>query len=199
MKTFSLSFATASVLLFPLGCVDTVGRLDEFYDRSEPLRITVETGECVERLDISGEYLLAIATVVNPSAPILFNADFDIDTSADPWGLTLTLQPVSYTDRSDVGEPIVATGTIASDGTFSLDYGEITILGAANPVVPGVDAVAELLLDGCTNSVALSCGNIGGNIIEPAQLPLTGSTYGAIAVDGDFATIAPVSACPATE
>jgi hypothetical protein len=197
MKT--ITFLSPLPLLIAVGCVDPAGRLEEFYDRSEPLRVTVQTGECVERLDISGDYLLAIATVVNPSAPILFAADFDIDTASEPWGLTLTLQPVSYTDRSNVGTALVAEGTIASDGTFSLDYGEITILGAANPVVPGVDAVAALLLDGCTNSLALSCGNIGGSIIAPAQLPLTGSTYGAVAVDGDFATVAPISACPVAE
>jgi len=109
------------------------------------------------------------------------------------------MQPISYTDRSDVGAAFTASGTIASDGTFSLDFGEITVLGAANPVVPGVDAVATLLMDGCTNSLTFSCGNIGGGIIEPAQLPLTGSTYGAVALDDDLATAEVISACPVAE
>jgi hypothetical protein len=197
MKT--LSFVSLSFAVLATACIDTEKRLDEFYDRSEPLRITVESGECVERLDISGEYLLAVATVVNPSAPILFSADFAIDTTSDPWGLTVTMQPISYTDRSDVGAAFTASGTVNGDGTFSLDFGEITVLGAANPVVPGVDAVATLLMDGCTNSLTFSCGNIGGAIIAPAQLPLTGSTYGAVAVDGDLATAEVVSACPVAE
>lgn len=195
----TLSLVSLSLAALTTACIDTQNRLDEFYDRSEPLRITVETGECVERLDMSGDYLLAVATVVNPSAPILFAADFAVDTSVEPWGLTVTMQPISYTDRSDVGAAFTASGTIASDGTFSLDFGEITVLGAANPVVPGVDAVATLLMDGCTNSLTFSCGNIGGGIIAPAQLPLTGSTYGAVALDDDLATAEVVSACPVAE
>lgn len=189
---------TLAALLFG-GCIDTQARLDEFYDRSDPYRIEVQTGECVGRNDLSGTWLLALATVVNPAAPILFQADFDIDTGVEPWALTLTLQPLAVEGRAATGEPFVASGTIDSDGTFDLDFGPIVVLGAANPVVPGVDAAATLLLSGCTNSAALSCGNIDGAITSPASLPLTGSTYGAVPVDGDIATKEPVSACPAPE
>lgn len=197
MKTFSL--LSLSLALLTTACIDTQSRLDEFYDRSEPLRITVEPVQCDGRFDISGDFLLSIATVVNPSLPLLFAATFDVDTTGDDWDVTLTMQPLSYTDRSDVGEPLVASGAIASDGTFSLYFGEIAILGAANPVVPGVDVAAELLLAGCTRSLTLSCGNIGGNIIDPAAIPLAGSTYGAIALDDDLATAEVISACPVAE
>ncbi|HRE89378.1 MAG TPA: hypothetical protein PK095_09580 [Myxococcota bacterium] len=190
----SLSFAGLAS-----ACIDTQQRLDDFYDRSEPLRITVEPVDCGERHDISGELLLSIATVVNPSLPLMFAATFEVDTSAEPWDVTLSMQPLSFTDRSAVGEPLLASGTIANDGRFNLYFGEISILGAANPVVPGVDVKAELLLAGCTRSASLTCGNIGGNIIDPAAIPLAGSTYGAVAVDGDLATAEVVSACPVAE
>lgn len=160
---------------------------------------TVDPDACAGRLDISGDYLLAVATVMNPSAPLLFFADFAIDTSAEPWGLTVTMQPISHGDRSDVGTAFEATGTIAGDGVFSLDFGEVTIPGAANPVIPGVDVVAALLMGGCTNSLTFNCGNIAGSITTPAQLPLTGSTYGAVALNDDLATADIVSACPVVE
>jgi len=189
-------------LLIPLvlcsACVDPAGRLDEFYENSEPFRIVVTSGECIERIDISGDYFLALATVVNPSAPILFAATFDIDPSVEPWAVTVTMKPLAIEGRTEVGEALVASGTIKEDGTFELDFGSVTILGSANPVVPGVDATATLLLSGCTNSAAFSCGNIDGAITSPADLPLTGSTYAAFVVDGDeILTAVPVSACPA--
>lgn len=196
MKTRFQRLLAITALLSAGGCVDPAKRLDEFYERSEPFRIVVQPGECSGRFDMSGSYLFALATVVNPAAPILFEADYDIDTGAEPWALTLTLQPLSFTDRSEVGPALIASGTIAEGGTFEVDFGEVTILGAANPVVPGVDATATLLVQGCTNSASFSCGAIDGAIISPAQLPLTGSTYGAVAVDDDLATKEPVSACP---
>jgi hypothetical protein len=184
------------LLLGSAACVDPAARLDDFYEESEPFRIAVVSGECNERVDLSGDFLFSLATTVNPSAPILFQATFDIDTAVDPWALTLTLQPLAVDGRAPVGEALVASGTVAAEGTFEVDFGEITIDGAANAIIADVEASAILIISGCTNAAAFSCGNVDGAITSPAQLPLAGSTYGAVAVEGDIATLEPVSACP---
>lgn len=77
-----------------------------------------------------------------------------------------------------------------------VDLGEVTIFGGTNPPVPAFRTTTTQSEQGYTVSASFSCGAIDGAIISPAQLPLTGSTYGAVAVDADLATKEPVSACP---
>jgi hypothetical protein len=195
MKTLLKRALVAAVVI--AGCVDPAARLDEFYANSEPLRVKVVVGPCAGQNDISGEFLLAIATVIRPPAPILLAATFTIDSSASPWTIEIAMTPLAVEGRAPVGNALVASGTVAADGTFDLDFGEIHVPGAANPIIPGVDATATLLLSGCTNGTGFSCGTIDGAITSPAELPLTGSTYAAIAVEGDeLQTAEPVAACP---
>lgn len=192
------AFLTAVLATTALGagCVDPDGKLDEFLERSEPFRAQVATGACEGRVDASGDYLLAIATVVLPTAPVLFDATVTVDTTVDPWAITVAMQPLAVDGRANVGDVLTATGTVDADGRFDLDFGEITIPGAANAILVGTDAVATLTLAGCTNTAEFTCGTADGAISSPASIPLAGSTYGAIAVDGDLTTADPVALCP---
>ena len=118
-------------------CVDPAGKLDEFYEASEPFRLTVVTAPCSERVDISGEYLLSIAAVVKPAAPILFAATVTVDDTVEPWGINIAMTPLAVADRGLVGDPLEASGTVNEDGTFSVDFGSVAVLGAANAIIPG--------------------------------------------------------------
>lgn len=188
----------ALLVLAALGtttCVDPAGRLDDFFEASEPFRLSVVIGPCQGRIDISGEMLLAIATVIRPTSPILFSATFDIDKTVEPWTIDVTMTPLAVEDRALVGEALHATSTVDADGTFDLDFGPVTIGAAANPIIPA-DVKAGLTMAGCTNGIGFSCGTIDGGITSPVALPLLGSTYGAVGVDGDLATAEPVAQCP---
>ncbi len=194
MKTF-IQTALIAMATLTATCVDPAARLDEFYENSEPLRVEVVVGPCAGQVDISGEFLLAVATVVRPPNPILFGATFTIDSAS--WTIEVSMRSLSNEGREPVGDTFVATSPVAADGTFTLDFGEITVPGAANPIIPDVDATATLILAGCTNGIGFSCGTADGQIISPASLPLTGSTYAAIAVDAEeLPTAEPVAACP---
>lgn len=177
-------------------CVDPAGRLDDFFEASEPFRLSVVIGPCQGRVDITGDFLLSIATVIKPISPILFDATFVIDKGAEPWTIDVTMTALAVEGRAPVGDPLRATSTVDADGTFDLDFGEVTIGGAANAILPGVDAIATLTLSGCTNGIGFSCGTVDGGIVSPATLPLIGSTYGAVGVDGDLATAEPMAQCP---
>lgn len=191
-----LSFIALTLVTVTAGCVDPAGRLDEFYDNTEDFRLTVVAGPCQGRNDISGEYLLSIATVIRPTAPILLSATFAVDSSVEPWTIDLTMTPLATEDRALVGDALHASSTVNEDGTFDFDFGEIQVLSAANPIIPA-DATATLQLSGCTNGFGFSCGTVDGAITSPAALALTGSNYGAIAVEpGELETVEPVSACP---
>jgi hypothetical protein len=186
-----------ALALVATACVDPGARLDEFYDNTEPFRLKVVAGPCQGRNDISGDFLMAVATVIRPTSPILFDATYVIDTGVEPWGIELSMTPLAVEGRAPVGDPIVASATVSAEGTFDLDFGSITVKGAANPILPGVDATANLRLSGCTNGFGFSCGTADGEITSPANLPLTGSTFGASAVDeGELSTIEPVALCP---
>lgn len=190
-RGFALALALTSS-----ACVDPAGRLDDFFEASEPFRLSVVIGPCQGRSDISGEFLLAISTVIRPPNPILFSATFAIDKGAEPWTIDVTMTPLAVEGRAPVGEALHATSTVSAEGTFDLDFGDVFIPGAANSIILGVDATAKLTMSGCTNGFGFSCGTVDGGIVSPATLPLVGSTYGAVGVDGDLATVEPVGKCP---
>lgn len=177
-------------------CVDPAGRMDDFLEASDPFRLSVVIGPCQGRVDVSGQFLLAISTVVKPISPILFDASVAIDKTVEPWTIDVAMSALAVEGRAPVGDALRASSTVDTDGTFDLDFGEVKIVGAANAILPGVDATATLTLSGCTNGIGFSCGTVDGGITSPVTLPLLGSTYGAVGLDGDLATAEPMAQCP---
>jgi hypothetical protein len=169
-------------------CPDPTQRLADWRERSEPLRKAPEAGECAGIADITGTYLMGAAVIVNPGAPLRFKLELDVDTGAGT--IDGTLQPIAVPPNNGetapgtlVGEVYSASATIdAVGGTFSLDFGAVTVPLEANALLPTI-ATANLKLTGCTGSPQGSCGLIEGEITAPAEIPLAGSTWAIIEFD----------------
>lgn len=179
-------------------CPDTGARLDEFNERSEPYRVEAVAGECTGVADLTGDYMLAILTTVDPS-PILMFAGAEVDTGANT--ITISMTPLTTDDRTLVGDTFTATSDLDDVGAFVLDFGEITVPGEANPIIPGVPATAEITLVGCTSTVDSTCGAVEGRVTSPAEVPLDGSSFGVVPVapEEDLTEVEAVLGCPEPE
>lgn len=137
-------------------------------------------------------YLIAIAASVDPNKPLVFLGWPEPSGGENPI-LRLRMQALANETREPVGEIFEARAQ-ANEGAFTLDFGRIEIDGAADPIIPGAPILAELQL--VTPSIDQLCGTIGGQIIQPAALPLEG-TWGAVAlVDEDVDGVELMSRCP---
>ena len=130
-----------------------------------------------------GEYLLALSTTLDPNLPLQFLVTVDAGTTL----VDLTVQPLSLdvgqttTPREVVGDPLVYTDIPHVDGAFTLDLGTVMITGMANPIT-GSDIVVAAQLDGSFVSDMAFCGTVTGDVMEPIDYPLAGSTFAAIEV-----------------
>jgi len=196
-RTLSLLALAAVALTSVAGCPDTKARLDRFADDSEPLRLTTAGIQCDGPVDASGDYFIAAAVAIAPDKPIVFRGDLTVDLTA--MTVQLDMFALSIEGREEVGEVISATGDLADDGTFVLDFGATAVPAAADAVIPGVDVAANMTFTGCTRTATTVCGVIDGNVTEPTDLPLAGSTWGGLALGaGDEVDAAPVlSTCTA--
>ncbi|MEM9460103.1 MAG: hypothetical protein AAGF11_38360 [Myxococcota bacterium] len=136
-------------------------------------------------LDIDGIYLVAVSTVVEPSLPLQFLADVDAELDLEGNGtVTVEFQPLSL-DQLSTTEPREEVGdavTINSDVTayaFELPFGMLEVTGEANPIT-GAPISAEITLSASIASADNWCGTADGEVFSPLQLPLAGSTFGAM-------------------
>lgn len=159
---------------------------------SDPTDPTLEPSEPTTKgLDLppmgsGGDYLLAVSTIVDPTLPLQFYMTVD---ASDPTLWTFILQPLSLnngqTDEPQlpVGDPLVFPDIPVIDGQFTLDLGEVTIDGAANPIT-GTDISGSFALDGRVLDPDFFCGYVRGMLTAPLQLSLDGSTFAATRVTG---------------
>jgi hypothetical protein len=131
-----------------------------------------------------GEYLLALSTTLDPDLPMQFIVTVDAGTTL----VDLSIQPLSLdvnqttTPRLPVGEPLVYTQIPHTDGVFTLDLGTVMITGDANPIT-GSDIVVTAELDGSFISETAFCGTITGDVMQPIEYNLIGSTFAAVEVE----------------
>ena len=191
------------LLLAALGCVDPKARYDAFLERTASMRGRdagmAATGE---RFDFSGHYLLALSTTLAPGEPILFGCD--VNVAPDLSTLELSFQPLTTDADAMPREPVgdsLDTGAIpyAEDGSFSVDLGEVTVPGRANPI-SGSDIVADVTLTATAFPMTADlpmyfCGQATGMVSVPLALDLTGSTIGAVET-ASFTDVEPLAACP---
>ncbi len=191
------------LLLCAQACVDPEGRYDDFIERSAGMRGqdagTPQTGE---RFDFSGSYLLALSTTLAPGQPILFSCD--VSVASDLETLDLTIQPLTTDDAAAPREPVgdsldVSAIPYAEDGSFSVDFGQVTVPGDANPI-SGSDIVADVMITATAFPMNAElpdyfCGEATGSVSVPLMLDLAGSSLGAVETS-DLAGAEPLSACP---
>ena len=198
MRFFDSMTTPALVLLGCLaalaGCPDPQGEYDAFKERFEALNTGGASG-CEPAPAVAGaadgQYLFALSAKLSPPKAFVLDATLTTTEGADGGlNVELSLQPLSAEDQATpVGEPLVAEGlTIEADGTFTWDFGLVTLIGAANPIT-GADVESTLIFEGSIcgpPNQGFICGDASGIVSKPLQnYDLTGSTFTMQRYEGD--------------
>ncbi|MFN3202830.1 MAG: hypothetical protein ACE366_30840 [Bradymonadia bacterium] len=178
------------------GCPDSAGVYDDFEGKAEQYEpvvladadipdmalagCTVDPSVC----EIDGDYLLTLATQIDPGRPVQFRvtATYDGDSRMLDWTLIPLRQkcddgadcaaddPRRLEDLPDGAinpDPVL----VGEDGSFSIDFGQATVPGDGN-AISGSPIVATLILNGRINDDRSMCGNFEGALIEPFPFDL---------------------------
>ncbi len=197
--------ALALVTVTASGCPDAEGKLDGFLEDTKVLRdLPLPKEDLGGQLeDISGTFLMVVASSISPMTPLQFIATQEFTPEGMGGRLTLTLQPLSLDaqsidfPREPTGDPLVIPDIIVNeDGSYAFPAGEgefqtFMVTGAANPIT-GSDIVTELRYVGSIQSADFVCGIIQGNVIQPLQATLDGSTFSAVRVESTASADLPV-------
>lgn len=215
----TLACATALALL--AGCPDPDGRFDEFVERSR-IGSAGGTGGSHgggEVADLTGRFLLTLATILNPTKPLFFEATAKMTLGPNdtcPAGactLDLEIQPLSNAGNprakidkcaapfEPVGDVIVLKGVeVGPDGSFRAEFKDATVPGCANPISGGDIVAPSLVLVATTRNADLFCGAVEGRVTHPTAVDLMGSTFAAVRLaqgESPAAVQDPPAVCPA--
>ena len=173
-----------------LGCngPDPEAKYEDFIDETQDDRDIPPAKEDLATIegDISGDFLLAVATTVDIDKPLQFIATNTV--TLEPGGKTMlkvSLQPLSLEQgkvtipRKPVGDPLVFENLEVVDGKFTLDAGIVMVTGMANPIT-GSDIVASLIMSGNIMGEDLYCGSVTGDVMSPLMVSIEGSTFAAV-------------------
>ena len=166
---------------------DVSGKFDGFIDdteekREEAQNVKLDVGG--QLADVSGTFLFALDTIIQPGLPLQFIAEVTFTAEGAGGILAMTLQPLSL-DQGSVTEPRVEVGDLIvvpdievdASGAFSIEsLGVLNVVGAANPITGGA-IKADVSLAGNIIDENLFCGQAGGEVFEPLMLDLTASTF----------------------
>lgn len=136
----------------------------------------------------SGLFYLAFAPVLDPTKPMVFLGQLDISIAEDGQSGTISrmiLDPLTCEDRqvSAEGDVIFDGGApIDSDGNFSIDFGEQNVPGIAN-CISGSLIQATIQLQGQILNENEMCGAVVGQLMQPFEYDLAGSTFAAYRVE----------------
>ena len=202
-----LALSAVSLVAAFIACdtPDPEGRYDEFGRLTESYRSTSTTNNDPNnavQVDFSGRYFLSIATPLAPSTPLFFDTTVTVDES---FVANFSFQPLKTDElagapradaRAPVGDPIIVNGVqLGTDGIFDLELTDAAVSGDANPISGG-DIVATIQLHGFVTSASAFCGTADGQVSEPTQLGLVGSTFAAVSISNDdLKLIVPEAKC----
>jgi hypothetical protein len=147
--------------------------------------------------DIEGPFLLTLSPSFFPDLPAFFSAT----ATSNQGALTLTLQPLDQQaflttgTPVPVGMPFTSSGTVAADGSFEIDFGNVRVPYEVYPLSgeSGNGVIHYVLerfrLHGATTSPDAFCGGAEGNVVVASDMPgvippntylrLEGSRFGA--------------------
>jgi hypothetical protein len=156
--------------------------------------------------DISGDFLLALATPLDPTLPLQYIATFDFVPMGMGGTVDVELQPLALDQgsttmpRTFFGPPLVFMGIpVAADGTFTVDVGPLSVAAETNPIVL-LDAQADnVVMNAQILDVDDVCGTVDGDLVAPIAASLAGSTFAAVRVPDTMPASLPVVfplACP---
>jgi hypothetical protein len=149
-----------------------------------------DTGIMVEVPDFSGDFLLVLATPLDPTLPFQYVANFDYVPSGFGGGtVDVEMQPLALdtgsttTPRTFFGPPLVFPGIpVTPDGTFAVPVGILDVAAETNPL---------FFIDAQANNVVMSvqvldaddlCGTVTGSLVFPVASSLDGTTLAAVRV-----------------
>ena len=191
--TGPLSLALALAVLSGCPSPDVEGKLDRFLEETEDEReeaqnVKMDMGGTVA--DVTGTFLFALDTVVQPGTPLQFIATTTFTPDGAGGMIGFDLQPLSLeqnsltTPREFVGDVItVPPVPVDEGGRFEIgSLGTLMVTGEANPITGG-DIVAEVSLIGSILSEDIYCGTADGMVMQPLPLMLGGSTFAALRVE----------------
>jgi len=139
--------------------------------------------------DITGEFLLAVAPAIGPTALLQFIATLAIDSSSAPATIAMALQPLcTQADQCSLGQPVgspyvLAESTLtAAQCDFDMIISGMLIPGGAN-TISGAPFIADLSMAGEVQSTNSYCGIMDGMVtVGGVSIPMDGSTFGAIRI-----------------
>lgn len=195
-KLSILPIAAASVALLSLhGCPDPAGVYDDFESKGEQYEgevladalvpdmalegCPIELANCM----MDGDYLLTLATQIDPSKPVQFRltVSFDGETSMLDWSLIPVRQqcdgtPCATDDpryREELAEGLIDPDPVSvdADGNFTIDFGTADVPGDGN-AISGTPIQATLLLKGQIVGDQVMCGKFSGMLIQPFEFTL---------------------------
>lgn len=148
--------------------------------------------------DITGDHLLALAIIVDPSLPLQYLATVVQTPDGDGALLDVSLQPLTLdqgsttTPRLPLGNPLVINDVeVDADGTFTLVIGDLAVAAATNPITASDVSAQNIVLQGQLVDDDNWCGTMTGDLVVPIPLDLNGSTFGAVATDGMLPNVFP--------
>jgi hypothetical protein len=156
--------------------------------------------------DITGDFLLALATPLDPSLPLQYIATFDFTPGGMGGTVDVELQPLALDagsttiPRTFFGAPMMfAAIPVAADGSFTIDVGMMAVAAETNPII-FIDAQADMVVfDAQILDQDNVCGTVSGNVVFPIMASLAGSTFAAVRVADTLPASLPVvfpMACP---
>jgi hypothetical protein len=190
------------------GCIDTHQRFGDYLGRlpDAPIDSSIDAPPLRELPDVTGTFLLGLATSIAPDSPLQFRMINGLQRNMDGTGTLMTrLQALSLfpsPTRMPVGMEMTTTVPVDSAGQFALTFNNVMIDGAANPLTGNAITITTTTMMGTLRSADRLCGTVTGMVTQPIQVDLTGSTFGAIRVpDGatGMALPQPETACPSIE
>lgn len=187
--------------LTAIGCVDPDKRFDQFNKRIPDAAPEPDAAILLNIPDISGHFLIALASVVDPDRPILFIAENDLTANQDgSVTLDTTITPLHKVSKQLVGDPLVFENVpVSQTGQYTLTRDDLVITGAANPISSNDLVASTVSFHATIRTADIYCGTVTGMLTSPLMISLDNSTFGAIRIApgtiGDDLP-EPVSVCP---
>ena len=201
--------------LLAASCADPEGAFDDFTDRQDAIQDAAAGGSggtgtggtgnmggaagggaggaggntCtpLQQGDVAEGYLFSLSAVLLPNEPFVADATVTMDEGANT--ISFSIQPLNADDKTTpVGDPILGGPyQVQPDGSFEADFGEISMVGDANPI-SGNDLVTTLTLiaepGGWCKESDFVCGDAVGKASKPLSIKLEGSTFTFQRLDG---------------
>lgn len=178
-----------------ISCADVEGRYDDFEARDTQIRESQggsggnggegggNGGEdgCTrpEPGAADGDFLFSLSAKIRKQRPILFVTGLTTEATDSGLSFSLEIQALNADDRkTPTGEPTtVGPFEVEADGSFVAELPPVAVPSDGNPIsTRDLEAVITLVGSLC-EPADFVCGDVNGNLTEPVELNLNGSTF----------------------